>query len=492
MRNILITFSLLLSYVFCNAQDTNDFDSFRQSLLARFENNRQNIYTRYNSYRDSINAEYSKFLRQTWGDYSRTDPIPRPKEDNIVPPKPYSKPQEGNPISVTPDNLPVIKPDPKPNPIEPIKDSPLPQNDIFYFSFYGLDESVRLPKITDRRIDVANNSSIANAWDDLCVDEIENTLFDVLKIRDEYNLCDWAYLQLLNSLSSQYCKDSNRSTLLTAFLFFQSGYQMRLAHDDSQLYLLYGSQHHIYEKPYYVVDGLIFYPFTETMSSLSICPARFDGETPLSLLMDAEQKLGSELSERRLIKSKKYNDVTAYSSVPVELIKFFDSYPTSAIGDNLLSRWAMYANTPLSDKTKNLLYPSLKKSIEGCTKLEAANKILNWVQTGFVYEFDDIVWGHDRAFFAEETLYYPYADCEDRSILFSRLIRDLLNLDVALVYYPGHLATAVKFDSEVKGDAMIINGNRFIVCDPTFIGAPVGSQMPGLDYSQTQAILLKK
>ena len=118
--------------------------------------------------------------------------------------------------------------------------------------------------------------------------------------------------------------------------------------------------------------------------------------------------------------------------------------------------------------------------------------LLNWVQTGFVYEYDDKVWGHDRAFFAEETLYYPYCDCEDRSILYSRLIRDLLNLDVALIYYPGHLATAVCFDQDVQGDAMIINGRKFIVCDPTYIGAPVGAQMPDLEYDKAQAIVLNK
>lgn len=37
---------------------------------------------------------------------------------------------------------------------------------------------------------------------------------------------------------------------------------------------------------------------------------------------------------------------------------------------------------------------------------------------GFVYEYDDKVWGGDSAFFAEESLYYPYYDCEGRFILF--------------------------------------------------------------------------
>lgn len=212
----------------------------------------------------------------------------------------------------------------------------------------------------------------------------------------------------------------------------------------------------------------------------------------MSLLITGEQRLGSQMSESRVIRSERYPDMYVNSQVYNELIDFYNTFPTSELDGNFMTRWAMYANTPLSQKTRDILYPGLKKSIEGLSVEMAANKLLNWVQTGFVYEYDDKVWGHDRAFFAEETLYYPYCDCEDRSILYSRLVRDLLGLDVALIYYPGHLATAVCFDGEVRGDAMIINGKRFIVCDPTYMGAPIGAQMPDLEYDKAQAIVLNK
>lgn len=180
------------------------------------------------------------------------------------------------------------------------------------------------------------------------------------------------------------------------------------------------------------------------------------------------------------------------SQVPQKLIEFYNTYPTSTIDRNPLTRWAMYANTPLAQKTKDVLYPSLNRHIIEGDELQAAGILLNWIQKGLIYEYDDKVWGHDRAFFSEETLYYPHCDCEDRSILFSRLIRDLLDLDVALIYYPGHLATAVCFNGDVEGDAMIINGRKFIICDPTYIGAPVGMQMPDLEYDKAQAILLSR
>lgn len=117
--------------------------------------------------------------------------------------------------------------------------------------------------------------------------------------------------------------------------------------------------------------------------------------------------------------------------------------------------------------------------------------LLNFVQTAFVYEYDDKVWGYDRAFFAEETLFYPYCDCEDRSILFSRLVRDLLGLKVVLIYYPGHLATAVRFSENVTGDYLSVNTSRYVICDPTYIGAPVGRTMPNMNNGNAKVILLE-
>ena len=151
----------------------------------------------------------------------------------------------------------------------------------------------------------------------------------------------------------------------------------------------------------------------------------------------------------------------------------------------------MYANTPLSKQAQRTLYPALKQAISGKSQYEAGSRLLNFVQTAFVYEYDDKVWGCDRAFFADETLYYPYCDCEDRSILFSRLVRDLLGLKVVLIYYPGHLATAVCFTENVNGDYISMNGKRYTICDPTYIGAPIGATMPKMDNQKAKVILLE-
>lgn len=229
--------------------------------------------------------------------------------------------------------------------------------------------------------------------------------------------------------------------------------------------------------------------------SLSLCDwaylnLLFSSPKPLSLYIPLQQTFEYKPSNLRTLISKRYPDVEVRVQVNTNMIDFYNTYPTSEINGNVMTRWAMYANTPLDEHVKSQLYPKLAEKISGLNQLEAANKLLNWVQTAFVYEYDDKVWGHDRAFFSEETLYYPYCDCEDRAILFTRLVRDLLGLQTILVYYPGHLACAVCFTDKVAGDYILLDGKRFVITDPTYIGAPVGKTMPDMDNTQASVILL--
>ena len=492
MKKIAVAFLLFVPALFCRAQTTDDYETFRQSIMSDFRRNREEVLAGFNSYRDSLNRAYSDFLRNTWSSVESRSATPLPVDPSPVEPPLYNPSEDPSPVVVIPREVPAPSPLPRPHPVEPVRETPRPEEKAFSVSFYGIDESVRLPSTARVSLPSPDGDLVASAWEDLSCRSLDNALADCLRIRDQYDLCDWAYLEFLHTLSSRFCTDSNGATLLAAFLYCQSGYQMRLARDGARLVLLYGSRNHVFETPYYVLDGKTFYTYGTPASALHICDAAYQGERPMSLLIEKEPKLGGMLSPSRKVSSTKYPDMAVTSRVPEQLIKFYSGYPTAEFDGKSLSRWAMYAETPFAARTSELLYPALREKLEGLSKLDAVNRLLNLVQTGFEYELDDNVWGRDRAFFAEETLYYPYSDCEDRSILFSRLVRDLVGLDVALVSYPGHLATAVKFDTDVDGSCVMIGNDRYVVCDPTFIGAPAGRQMPGLDYSQTEAIVLRR
>ena len=141
---------------------------------------------------------------------------------------------------------------------------------------------------------------------------------------------------------------------------------------------------------------------------------------------------------------------------------------------------AFYASQPMdSDMEKQLLAP-LREALVGKTELESANILLHFVQTAFEYKTDHNQFGVERYFYKEELFYYPYSDCEDRAILFSHIIRKLMGLDVVILLYPNHASTAVKFRSEIAGDYVMVNGEKYVVCDPTYINANVGKSQP--DY----------
>lgn len=313
-----------------------------------------------------------------------------------------------------------------------------------------------------------------------------------MKLRSSLKLCDWAYLMMLKELGNSYCGvNTNEATLLMAYLFSQSGYKIRLGQADGRLEMLYASQHNIYNTPYYSCDGDKFYAMSGKMDNIQINAAKYPKEQSLSLWVTNDPQVSYSASQVRTLTSERYPEMSVHSSINKNLLVFFSSYPTSEVGGNFMTRWAIYANSTLCQEIKNELYPQLHHFIDGRTQLDAVERLLNWVQTAFVYEYDDKVWGGDRAFFPEETLYYPYCDCEDRSILLTRLVRDLLGLKCILVYYPGHLASAIEFtEGDVRGDYILLNGHRYVIADGTYINAPVGSTMPDMDNSNAKVILL--
>ena len=159
------------------------------------------------------------------------------------------------------------------------------------------------------------------------------------------------------------------------------------------------------------------------------------------------------------------------------LIDFYNQYPIS-------SKWDFYSATSLSSESKQAIYPILRKEIAGRSKYDAANMLINFVQTAFEYQTDGQQFGYERPLFGDETLYYPYSDCEDRSILYSILVRELLGLEVVLLEYPGHIATAIAFpDNKSYGYHFTYNNQKYTICDPTYIGADAGACMP--NYRQT-------
>lgn len=445
-------------------------------------------------FRDQANKEYADFLASPW-EHIKPLQLVKPV-DKTRPPRPIEEyDHDGKDHSIEYDDIITPEPPkPQPRPIDPIVVKPSPTDKWVSFTYLGNTDRVRVPSGPLYRVNDVSEKGISRSWQELCNGDFDATLADCLELRDKYNLPDWAYLNMLDAVARKvFGHQCSEATLLMAWLYSQSGYTMRLARDNgSELVLMFATDHVIYGS-YYPMDGTNYFPFKHSPQSLSISHAAYPNEKVMSLVLTSLPKTATRMSAPRTRTSLKYPSMNCEAKSNENIIEFFNTYPNSQIGDKLMTRWAIYANTPLSREVKDQLYPHFKKVLSGLSERDKVEHLLNWVQTGFIYEYDDKVWGTDRAFFPDETIYYPYADCEDRAILFTRLVRDLVGLDAILVYYPGHLASAIAFNGTESGDYIVLNGRRFTVCDPTFTnGAPVGRTATGYDNSAAKVILLNR
>lgn len=514
MKRILSLLIIASSVTICHSQG-NLSETYR-SEMDKFINS---ITDDYNNFRRQSTMEYADFVKKAWQEFGQLPPVPDPNPKPVPPvmmdpvviednendkekDKPIEdKPVKDNPVEDNPieDNPIVIEEvvepvidEPQPEPVEPIEEVPVVSPSYLNFAFFGTSEKVRLDTSALPILAGIDEASVSSMIKNLATEDFDNLIFDCLEIRRNRKLCDWAYLQMLSQIAAEaYPGRNNEMQLLTAYLYMQSGYKMRIAADDSRLYMLYASRHLIYNKSSFYVDDDKYYGLGDLPNRLRICRASFPKEESLSLLVSTNQQLEYHGSDERTIASQRYPDMKWNVSVNRNLLDFYSSYPTSALGDNILSRWAMYANTPLDKNTASSLYPTLREQLKGKSESEATNMLLNILQTGLEYEYDDVIWGADRAFFSEESLFYPFCDCEDRSILLTRLVRDMLGLNCLLVYYPGHLAAAIEYtDNSVSGDYILLDGHKYVIADPTYINAPVGYTMPGMDNATAKVIKL--
>ena len=461
-----------------------------QTLEERYRAFQQSAKKTYADFRDEANNRYAAFLAEAWKECAPDTTVTEPKR-NWEPPVVYQEPVTPEP----PAQLPVeqatnaVYVDERPEPVAEVTENREPTT-RFTITFYGTPVSFRHPKLNAIKLTKVTEKQIAKAWQTLAGAEFDNLLYDCLSARDKLQLCDYAYGVLLGQVAERIYGHTDEAVLLKAFLYAQSGYAMRLAStQDGRLHMLMGSKYLIFNQQAFKFGDMYFYPMEDVSAGMLVCEHPFDNEQPMTLLINADQQLAVDTVQQITRRSR--FGIETKTTINRNLIDFYNNYPTGNLGGEIGTRLAIYANAPLEQSVQRELYPTLSAAIQGNSERDAVNKLLNYVQTAFTYEYDDVVWGEDRAFFPLESLYYPYNDCEDRSILFSRLVRDLVHLPVILVYYPGHLAAAVRFNEDVRGDFLLVDGKKYVVCDPTYIGASVGKAMPQFKNATAKVITLQ-
>jgi len=329
---------------------------------------------------------------------------------------------------------------------------------------------------------------ISNYWDKASRTQYDNLLTQTNAYKKQLDLNDWGYVELLNSISTGIYTDSpNVKNLFIWYLLCKGGYDARVGYKDGRSFLLMPSDKIIYGVSFFTIDDKDYYviPLTNEgkyTGTLYVHGKSYPGVNKfLNTANNRAPKVEAETLSRRLkfqYEGQDYSIVAKYSK---GAINYYNSYPQTSLD--------VYFDASVSATAQTDLLNQLGKIISGKTETEAVNVLLRFVQTAFEYKTDDDQFGEERALFAEEALFYAANDCEDRSILFSYLVRKLVKLDVIGLHYPGHVATAVRFTDEIRGgDQIMYKQKAYLICDPTYINSNIGMAMPQFKTAKIDVI----
>lgn len=432
----------------------------------------------FQEYKDKRDKEFTAFLKAHWkavdivkGEVRDEDPKP-----DVMP---VAEPLPAPPVA--PVTKPVIVSVPKPVPVKQPKTAPpvvVPGGRPVDIDFYGRQVRIYYDASLNQKLNSSINKDAVSAyWSALSRSEYQDLLKQLDEQKTSLQLNDWAFASLIHKVSIAI--DNNRrneSALLSWFLLAKSGYKARIAFDSSSIYLLVPSRHEMFEVSYFTFSGIRYYAVEFDGKKYKLGQVfTYDGEYP-----DASKEFDMQVTsvvasndkdERRHLsfdfEGKKYNIDVTYDRGRV---KFFSTYPQLNLN--------LYFGSGVYKVTATPLQNQLAAHMQGMSEQQAVNFLLRFVQTSLQYETDEQQFGEENYLFPEETLFYPYSDCEDRAVLFAWLVQSLLGLQVVGLDYPGHVAAAVHFNEEVSGDSIDYQGKRYVVTDPTYTNAIAGMTMP--------------
>jgi len=485
--------------------------SFAEQSFEDFLKEQQQEFQQFKDERDK---EFTKFLEQQWSEFKGKPPVkqiekPKPvvfpklkpqvkPDENIVKGKPVDikplpkivEPPKPKPVIVPLIKIEVAKPKPEPKPKTVVLPKPEPKGDVESFNFFSNNIKFSYdPGMSVGFDGSVNNKSISEFWKALAMTEFDPLVKQLNEYKKNLNLSGWGYFMFVDNVAERIMKNrgANEKTLLTWFLLVKSGYNTKIAYRNDQTHLLIASDIRLFGVTYFTFGNQRFYALSATSPKGSIGSVyTYKKDYP-----GADKKLDFRVNRypyftggiktktlRFSYGGKNYKVNTKYN---INSVDYFKYHPQSDI--------RVYTTSYVPNWMSSSMLADLREIIKGKSEKEAANILLRFTQTAFSYKTDPQQFGREKFLFPEETVHYPYSDCEDRSIMYTYLVRTLLGLDTVILDYPGHIATAVKFNEKVKGDNLVVNGVTYTICDPTFINADIGREMPR--YSNVKPKVIK-
>jgi len=440
----------------------------------------------FTSFLDKNDSTFLQFLETTWKDFNtfkeqsrkRIKPLEQPVfnsgqvKSDVSPNKRMLQEHPGN---KTFEN---IKPD---NPGDELERKPTNGREIIGnqngFNYYGqwidLQAANDLPGVSS-----IYASAIINYYKAYCANRsLVQAGSEIGKAADDLILNDWGYLYLLINASAQLYPLMNDRVLFVWMTLMKNEFDVRVGHDLKNIYLLVNFDGRVFNKQYANISERKYYIYafpgqSEPTGIIRSYDAIYSNKArPVSISLEHIPLLGDKTIIRKI---QVDNDVHPVA-LNLSLINYMNDYPDCEL--------EVYFRTPMSDKVINSLDKILLPGLSGKSEQEKAAMLLSFVQNSIPYKIDEQQFGFENYLFADETLYYPFADCEDRAILLAKLVERYTGLGTIGLDYTDHVSLGIKLINMSEGDYVLFMEERYYICDPTYLGAEMGVAM---DFMKTE------
>lgn len=492
---------------------TDGFEAYR----LQQQQGAQKIQAEFREYKDNQDREFSDFLKSRWREFETFQgnvriKEPKPKQLPVVAPaappaplKPVPAPEPivakpvpdiratpapvapapTAPVPVAPAPAPVIAPVAVAPPIAPPPPPPQPRPvpvsaDTVEISFFGNAVNIQFdPQWKKYRLPGGDKPEAMSAfWTMMSGSKYEPAIESVNAARRELKLDDWGYVALWrDAVQALQPERKAEQNLLLWYFLVKSGYDVRLGYAGSDVHLFVAVKQQVFSTKFTRVGPQTYYAVLAADRGDSIGSFyTYESSYPVKLkpldIASASTSFTRPVTSQRAL-AFEYKGETIRLNVPYDrrLVQYMGSFPQS--------EFAVYYATDGSQLVRQTLLAELKKYTARMSEEEAVNFLLSFVQKAFAYKTDDDQFGYEKYFFVEESFFFPYSDCEDRSVLFAWLAHELVGVKMVGLLYPGHMTTGVALKQVKPGFSTVdYQGARFVIADPTYIGASVGMAMP--------------
>ena len=203
-------------------------------------------------------------------------------------------------------------------------------NGIVKFNLYGSDVQIRFDASKRVKVKKATDAEIDKyfKWLDGCIDQ---TLQDCQKQKQELELCDWAYLKMLDKLSTTALGQGNEATLLMAGLLGASGYSTCVIRfQNGQLRTLYHTDAFVYNQMFFTNNNKQYFMYGDTTN--------ISGSAKIVMTMEKSDGKMIDFRQTPVIKAVTLSTSTSFSSIILSILLLASALPMS-MSKVLLRYW---------------------------------------------------------------------------------------------------------------------------------------------------------